>query len=169
MPNAVFEVEFTRREKNRFFSSSGIDDIAFRFSANPGQEPRSLSAIVSGGEASRIMLAIKNVLSRSDNTPTLIFDEIDTGVSGKASAAIAKKLKSIAEGHQVLCVTHTAQIAAAADCNFLLTKRVVSGNTLTECELLDNDSRVNEVSRLLSGGSGESSVNLAKDLIKSFL
>lgn len=169
MPNAVFEVEFTRREKNRFFSSSGIDDIAFRFSANPGQEPRALSAIVSGGEASRIMLAIKNVLSRSDNTPTLIFDEIDTGVSGKASAAIAKKLKSIAEGHQVLCVTHTAQIAAAADCNFLLTKRVVSGNTLTECELLDNDSRVNEVSRLLSGGNGESSVNLAKDLIRSFL
>ena len=169
MPNAVFEVEFTRREKTRFFSSSGIDDIAFRFSANPGQEARALSAIISGGEASRIMLAIKNVLSRSDNTPTLIFDEIDTGVSGKASAAIAKKLKSIAEGHQVLCVTHTAQIAAAADCNFLLTKRVVSGNTLTECELLDNDSRINEVSRLLSGGSGESSVNLAKDLISSFL
>ena len=169
MPNAVFEVMFTRREKTRFFSSSGIDDIAFRFSANPGQEARALSAIISGGEASRIMLAIKNVLSRSDNTPTLIFDEIDTGVSGKASAAIAKKLKSIAEGHQVLCVTHTAQIAAAADCNFLLSKRVISGNTVTECELLDNDSRINEVSRLLSGGSGESSVNLAKDLIKSFL
>lgn len=169
MPSAVFEVMFTRREKTRFFSSSGIDDIAFRFSANPGQEARALSAIISGGEASRIMLAIKNVLSRSDNTPTLIFDEIDTGVSGKASAAIAKKLKSIAEGHQVLCVTHTAQIAAAADCNFLLSKRVISGNTVTECELLDNDSRINEVSRLLSGGSGESSVNLAKDLIKSFL
>ena len=169
MPNAVFDVQFTRREKTRFFSSSGIDDIAFRFSANPGQEARALSAIVSGGEASRIMLAIKNVLSRSDNTPTLIFDEIDTGVSGKASAAIAKKLKSIAEGHQVLCVTHTAQIAAAADCNFMLTKRVVSGNTITECELLDNDSRVNEVSRLLSGGNGESSLRLAKDLIQSFL
>ena len=115
---------------------SGIDDIAFKFSANPGQEARPLSAIISGGEASRIMLAIKNVLSRSDNTPTLIFDEIDTGVSGKASSAIAKKLKSIAEGHQVLCVTHTAQIAAAADCNFMLSKHVVSGNTVTECSLL---------------------------------
>ena len=169
MPNAVFDVEFTRREKTKFFSSSGIDDIAFRFSANPGQEARALSAIVSGGEASRIMLAIKNVLSRSDNTPTLIFDEIDTGVSGKASAAIAKKLKSIAEGHQVLCVTHTAQIAAAADCNFMLSKHVKAGNTVTECELLDTDARVNEVSRLLSGGSGESSVKLAKELIQSFL
>lgn len=169
MPNAVFEVDFTRREKTRFFSASGIDDIAFKFSANPGQEARALSAIISGGEASRIMLAIKNVLSRSDNTPTLIFDEIDTGVSGKASAAIAKKLKSIAEGHQVLCVTHTAQIAAAADCNFMLTKRVVSGNTVTECALLDNEARINEVSRLLSGGNGDSSVRLARDLIQSFL
>ncbi len=169
MPNAVFEVDFVRREKTKFFSSSGIDDIAFRFSANPGQEARALSAIVSGGEASRIMLAIKNVLSMSDNTPTLIFDEIDTGVSGKASAAIAKKLKSIAEDHQVLCVTHTAQIAAAADCNFMLSKHVVSGNTVTECNLLDTDARVNEVSRLLSGGSGESSVKLAKELIQSFL
>ncbi|MBR5181777.1 MAG: DNA repair protein RecN [Clostridiales bacterium] len=169
MPNAVFEVEFVRREKTKFFSSSGIDDIAFKFSANPGQEARALSAIVSGGEASRIMLAIKNVLSMSDNTPTLIFDEIDTGVSGKASAAIAKKLKSIAEGHQVLCVTHTAQIAAAADCNFMLSKHVVSGNTVTECDLLDTDARVNEVSRLLSGGNGESSVKLAKELIQSFL
>lgn len=169
MPNAVFDVEFVRREKTRFFSTMGIDDIAFRFSANPGQEARPLSAIVSGGEASRIMLAIKNVLSMSDNTPTLIFDEIDTGVSGKASTAIAKKLKSIAEGHQVLCVTHTAQIAAAADCNFMLSKHVISGNTVTECDLLDNDARVNEVSRLLSGGNGESSVTLAKELIQSFL
>ena len=122
MPDAVFEVSFIRREKSKFFSLSGIDDISFRFSANPGQEVRPLSAIVSGGEASRIMLAVKNVLSRVDLIPTLIFDEIDTGVSGKASLAIANKLKAIASAHQVLCVTHTAQIAAASDRGFVLTR-----------------------------------------------
>lgn len=168
MPNAVFEVSFIRREKAKFFSVSGIDDIAFRFSANPGQEVRPLSAIVSGGEASRIMLAVKNVLSKVDLIPTLIFDEIDTGVSGKASLAIANKLKAIASAHQVLCVTHTAQIAAASDRGFVLTKNVVSGNTETVCTVLDNKSKVSEVSRLLSGSDSDSSLRLAEDLIGSF-
>ena len=152
MPNAVFEVSFIRREKAKFFSVSGIDDIAFRFSANPGQEVRPLSAIVSGGEASRIMLAVKNVLSKVDLIPTLIFDEIDTGVSGKASLAIANKLKAIASAHQVLCVT----------------KNVVSGNTETVCTVLDKKSKVSEVSRLLSGSDSDSSLRLAEDLIGSF-
>ena len=168
MPNAVFEVSFVRRDKAKFFSLSGIDDISFRFSANPGQEARPLSAIVSGGEASRIMLAVKNVLSRVDLIPTLIFDEIDTGVSGKASLAIANKLKAIASGHQVLCVTHTAQIAAASDRGFVLTKNVISGNTETECKLLEGTNKIKEVSRLLSGSDSESSLRLAEDLINSF-
>ena len=168
MPNAVFEVSFARREKAKFFSLSGIDDISFRFSANPGQEVRPLSAIISGGEASRIMLAVKNVLSRVDLIPTLIFDEIDTGVSGKASLAIANKLKSIASAHQVLCVTHTAQIAAASDRGFVLTKNVVSGNTETVCTVLDGRKKISEVSRLLSGSDSESSLRLAEDLIGSF-
>ena len=168
MPNAVFEVSFVRREKAKFFSLAGIDDIAFRFSANPGQEVRPLSAIVSGGEASRIMLAVKNVLSRVDLIPTLIFDEIDTGVSGKASLAIANKLKAISADHQALCVTHTAQIAAASDKGFVLTKNVVSGNTETLCTELDRAGKINEVSRLLSGSDSESSLRLAEDLIKSF-
>ena len=168
MPDAVFEVNFVRREKARFFSASGIDDIAFRFSANPGQEVRPLSAIVSGGEASRIMLAVKNVLSRVDLIPTLIFDEIDTGVSGKASLAIANKLKAIAKGHQVLCVTHTAQIAAASDRGFVLTKKVEKGNTETVCTLLDPVAKISEVSRLLSGSDSDASIKLASDLIRSF-
>ena len=168
MPNAVFEVSFVRREKAKFFSMAGIDDISFRFSANPGQEVRPLSAIVSGGEASRIMLAVKNVLSRVDLIPTLIFDEIDTGVSGKASLAIANKLKAISADHQVLCVTHTAQIAAASDKGFVLTKNVVSGNTETLCTELDKAGKINEVSRLLSGSDSESSLRLAEDLIDSF-
>ncbi|MBR2992335.1 MAG: DNA repair protein RecN [Clostridiales bacterium] len=168
MPNAVFEVSFVRREKAKFFSMAGIDDISFRFSANPGQEVRPLSAIVSGGEASRIMLAVKNVLSRVDLIPTLIFDEIDTGVSGKASLAIANKLKAISADHQALCVTHTAQIAAASDKGFVLTKNVVSGNTETLCTELDKAGKIKEVSRLLSGSDSESSLRLAEDLIDSF-
>ena len=168
MPNAVFEVSFVRREKVKFFSLSGIDDISFRFSANPGQEARALSAIISGGEASRIMLAIKNVLSRVDLIPTLIFDEIDTGVSGKASLAIANKLKAIASSHQVLCVTHTAQIAAASDKGFVLTKKVSDGNTETVSTNLDKKGKISEVSRLLSGSDSESSLRLAEDLIGSF-
>lgn len=168
MPDAVFEVSFIRREKAKFFSSAGIDDISFKFSANPGQEVRPLSAIVSGGEASRIMLAVKNVLSRVDLIPTLIFDEIDTGVSGKASLAIAYKLKAIASDHQVLCVTHTAQIAAASDRGFVLTKKVTAGNTETVCSQLESDNKIREVSRLLSGSDSDSSLKLAEDLIKSF-
>lgn len=168
MPDAIFEVSFVRREKAKFFSMSGIDDIAFRFSANPGQQVRALSAIVSGGEASRIMLAVKNVLSRVDLIPTLIFDEIDTGVSGKASLAIANKLKAIASDHQVLCVTHTAQISAASDRGFVLTKKVSNGNTETVCTVLDGEGKTREVSRLLSGSDSDSSLRLAEDLIKSF-
>ena len=169
MPDAVFEVSFVRREKAKFFSMAGIDDIAFRFSANPGQEVRPLSAIISGGEASRIMLAVKNVLSRVDLIPTLIFDEIDTGVSGKASLAIANKLKAIAGSHQVLCVTHTAQIAAASDRGFVLTKKVSDGNTETVCTVLDGSTKTREVSRLLSGSDSDSSLRLAEDLISSFI
>ena len=168
MPDAIFEVSFVRREKAKFFSMSGIDDIAFRFSANPGQQVRALSAIVSGGEASRIMLAVKNVLSRVDLIPTLIFDEIDTGVSGKASLAIANKLKAIASDHQVLCVTHTAQIAAASDRGFVLTKKVTNGSTETVCTVLDGANKTGEVSRLLSGSDSDSSLRLAEDLIRSF-
>ncbi len=168
MPDAIFEVSFVRREKARFFSMSGIDDISFRFSANPGQQVRPLSAIVSGGEASRIMLAVKNVLSRVDLIPTLIFDEIDTGVSGKASLAIANKLKAIASDHQVLCVTHTAQIAAASDRGFVLTKKVSNGNTETVCTVLEGAGKTGEVSRLLSGSDSDSSLRLAEDVIKSF-
>ena len=168
MPDAIFEVSFVRREKAKFFSMSGIDDISFRFSANPGQQVRPLSAIVSGGEASRIMLAVKNVLSRVDLIPTLIFDEIDTGVSGKASLAIANKLKAIASDHQVLCVTHTAQIAAASDRGFVLTKKVAGGNTETVCTVLEGAGKTGEVSRLLSGSDSEYSLRLAEDLINSF-
>ncbi len=169
IPDARFEVSFRRRPKERFFGAEGIDDISFLFSANPGQELRDLSETASGGEASRIMLAIKAVLSEADKIPTLIFDEIDTGVSGKASLSIAYKLRAISGCHQVLCVTHTSQLAAAAEHNFLISKDIAGDTTSTVITALDADSREQEVSRLLSGTSSEESLTLAKKLIESFV
>ena len=168
MPDSIFKVEFTTRPKDRFFSSHGTSDIRFLFTANPGQSLKPLSSIVSGGEASRIMLAIKNILSDCDSIPTLVFDEIDMGVSGKASTAIAYKLYSISRSHQVLCVSHTSQICAAADHNFVLSKKTDDEYTEAVVTKLDDESKINEVSRLLSGKKDSESVNLAKSLINQF-
>ena len=168
MPDSIFKVEFTTRPKDRFFSSHGTSDIRFLFTANPGQSLKPLSSIVSAGEASRIMLAIKNILSDCDSIPTLVFDEIDMGVSGKASTAIAYKLYSISRSHQVLCVSHTSQICAAADHNFVLSKKTDDEYTEAVVTKLDDESKINEVSRLLSGKKDSESVNLAKSLINQF-
>lgn len=168
IPRAEFDVAFVRRSKDRFFASHGIDDVVFMFTANPGEEPKVLSSTASGGEASRIMLAIKCILSEADMIPTLIFDEIDTGVSGKAAHSIAGKLRLISSGHQVLCVTHTAQIAAAADSNYLISKEVVDEKTISRVTLLDREGKEKEVSRLLSGTDSVESVDLAKKLMEDF-
>lgn len=168
IPNCSFYVDFVPRPKERFFSGNGIDDVVFMFSANIGEPPRNLSETASGGEASRIMLAIKNILSECDTVPTLVFDEIDTGVSGKSSIAIAHKLKSISSRHQVLCVTHTAQLAAAANSNYLISKSVTDGVTSTSISCLDSEAKINEVSRLLSGTNVTKSLDLAKQLCDTF-
>jgi len=169
IPKAQFVVDFKERPRERFFSAAGTEDISFLFSANPGLEPRPLSATASGGEASRIMLAIKNILTSADSTPTLIFDEIDTGISGKAANGIADKLRSISRLHQVLCVTHTAQIAACADNNYIAGKSFAKDMTTTNLIHADKDSKVREVSRMLSGSEDPESINLAQKLIDSYL
>lgn len=168
MPSSSFLVKFDSRPKERFFNIYGIDDVCFMFSANPGQPPMELASIASGGEASRIMLAIKTVLSAADTMPTMIFDEIDTGVSGRASLSIARKLKSISMEHQVLCVSHTAQLAAASDSNFLIEKNTDGNNTYTDIILLDEEGRVREVSRLLSGKDDTESNELSRKMIAEF-
>lgn len=168
IPSARFDVEFTERSKEKYFSSYGTEDIRFVFSANPGESLKPLSKIVSGGEASRIMLAVKKILSGADETPTLIFDEIDTGISGAASIAVATKLKSISKKHQVLCVSHTAQIAACSDCSWFLKKESDLVSSYAYINKLDENSKITEVSRLLSGTASEESINLAKNLIESF-
>lgn len=169
MPNCRFQVSFRRRPKEKYFSSNGTEDIVFEFSSNKGEDLKSLASTASGGEASRIMLAIKTVLSAVDSIPTLIFDEIDTGISGNASVAIAFKLKSISESHQVLCVSHTAQIAAAANSNYFLSKNISGERTETEISILDENGKIAEVSRLLSGISSTESIQLSKKLIAGFV
>lgn len=168
MPNSKFVVEFKEHPKEKYFSLNGTEDITFSFSANPGESLKPLSKIVSGGEASRIMLAIKTILSEVDDTCVLVFDEIDTGISGVASLKVAEKLRKISSRHQVLSVSHTAQIAAAADSNFFIHKEISEDRSSTDISFLDSDGKLKEVSRLLSGTSDTESLDLAKSLITRF-
>ena len=144
-------VEFSVRRTATAFTPRGIDDMEFFISANKGQEPAPLAKIASGGELSRIMLAIKSVLAADDDIGTLIFDEIDTGVSGRAAGKIALKMGDIARERQVLCVTHLAQIASAADRHFYISKSDENGRTSAKAEVLDGDERVKETARLIAG------------------
>ena len=131
--------------------SHGQDGIEFYISTNPGEAPKPLAKIASGGELSRITLAIKNAMADKDAVPTVIYDEIDSGVSGKAASRIGEVLRQSAEGHQILCITHTAQIAALADCHLLIQKNITNERTYTEIHPLDENGRVEALARLISG------------------
>lgn len=147
MPKMQFVVSF----KKGILRSSGYDDIEFYISTNPGEPPKPLSKIASGGELSRIMLAIKNILSYNDTIGTLIFDEIDTGVSGRASQKIGLKLKAVSKNTQVICVTHSAQIASNADGHFLIEKETDGKRTYTRVSPLDFEGRKYELARIMGG------------------
>ena len=147
MPKINFTVDF----KKGIMSSAGLDKIEFLISANPGEEPKPLVKIASGGELSRIMLGIKSVLAYNDTVDTLIFDEIDTGVSGRASQKIGLKLKEVSKNTQVICVTHSAQIASNADSHFLISKDISGDRTFTSVTLLNRSQRRNELARIMGG------------------
>ena len=132
-------------------ASHGQDSVEFYISTNAGEAPKPLARIASGGELSRITLAIKNALADRDAVPTVIYDEIDSGVSGKAAGRIGEVLRRSAQGHQILCITHTAQIAALADCHLLIQKNVTNDRTYTEIHPLDTEGRVEALARLISG------------------
>lgn len=132
-------------------ASHGQDSIEFYISTNPGEAPKPLAKIASGGELSRITLAIKNAMAEKDAVPTVIYDEIDSGVSGKAASRIGEVLRQSARGHQILCITHTAQIAALADCHLLIQKNIAHDRTYTEIHPLDTEGRVQALARLISG------------------
>ena len=144
-------VRMTLRHTRGPLASHGQDSIEFYISTNPGEAPKPLAKIASGGELSRITLAIKNAMADKDAVPTVIYDEIDSGVSGKAAGRIGEVLRQSAQGHQILCITHTAQIAALADCHLLIQKNVANGRTYTEIHPLDEEGRVEALARLISG------------------
>lgn len=153
MGKSVFEVNFDTEEKDGqlLYSEKGIDKVKFMMSANPGEPLKPLSKIASGGEISRIMLAIKTVLAHTDKIPSLIFDEIDTGISGKAAQAVAEKLNQISLSHQVICVTHLPQIAVMADKHFYIEKVSSSRTTRTTVKELSSDTQAEEIARMLGG------------------
>lgn len=164
MPNVQFVVEFTQGN----LSVNGYDKIEFLISSNPGEPPKPLAKIASGGELSRIMLAIKNIIADKDSVQTLIFDEIDTGVSGRASRKIGLKLKSVSTHTQVICVTHSAQIAACADCHLEIKKSVENGRTYTTVNQLDFEQRKYELARIMGGLEiTDSLLESAEELLKN--
>lgn len=144
-------VRMTLRHTRGPLASHGQDSVEFYISTNPGEAPKPLAKIASGGELSRITLAIKNAMADKDAVPTVIYDEIDSGVSGKAAGRIGEVLRQSAHGHQILCITHTAQIAAMADCHLLIQKNVSNERTYTEIHPLDENGRVEALARLISG------------------
>lgn len=163
MPRARFVIDIKRLDEP---SPNGIDDIEFLISANSGQEPMPMIKIASGGEMSRIMLAIKSILLDKDGTQTVIFDEIDTGISGKTSRKVGIKLKKISECAQVICVTHSAQIASLADHHYRISKREINGATETEVYPIDGEDRVCELARILGGlNVTENQMRAAREMI----
>lgn len=163
MPNVVIKVDFQKSP----YSSLGADKIEFLISTNPGEPLKPLSKIASGGEMSRIMLSIKNVLSNADIVPTLIFDEIDTGISGNAAAKVADRLKAVSKGKQVICVTHLAQIAAKADVQLKIEKNIENDRAVTTVTTLDYDGRRQELARIIGSAVTDASLATAEEMLNN--
>jgi DNA repair protein RecN (Recombination protein N) len=177
-PADAFEVALGRRSAARddpavevdgdavAFDASGIDTVVFRFRPNPGEPARPLARIASGGELSRVALAIKQVLAAVDRTPTLVFDEVDTGIGGRSADPVGRSLWTLARDHQVLCVTHLPQIAAYADAHYRIAKAERDGRTVTEIAVLDREGRVAELAEMIGGPSGgEAARQSARELL----
>lgn len=161
MKNANFIVKI---KQNNDFNENGKDDVEFMICTNIGEEEKPLIKIASGGEVSRIMLAIKTVLADSDKVPVMIFDEIDTGISGKATKSVAEKMKIISKKHQVLCITHQANIAAKGDYNYYISKNVKGKNTITSIKLLTEEEVIKEIARISCGDVTGVAIEHAKEM-----
>ena len=164
MPNVQFLVDF----KEVSLYENGIDEAEFLISANVGEIPKPITKIASGGELSRIMLALKTVMANKDNIETMIFDEIDSGVSGRAALKVANKLKQVSNGKQVLCVTHLSQLMSYADTHYLIQKAVRDGKTYTGVTVLDLEGRKREIARIISGGEiTQTQLENAEEMLKT--
>lgn len=161
MPNCSFHVVL---EKEIDFNPNGWDKVEFQINTNIGEEAKPLVKIASGGEMSRIMLAIKSILANVDEVPVIVFDEIDTGISGKAAKAVSEKMKKIGQHHQVICVTHLANIAAKADYNYYIHKEVCNNKTKSRIKLLNEKETLEEIARIATGQTGEVALEHAKML-----
>ena len=177
-PAGVFEVALGRRLASSdepaieldgdavAFDASGADQVVYRLAPNPGEPARPLARIASGGELSRVALAIKSVLAEADDTPVLVFDEVDTGIGGRSADPIGRSLWTLARRHQVLCVTHLPQIAAHADAHYRISKRERDGRTVTDVEQLDREGRIVELAEMLGGdGGGAATLASARELL----
>ena len=164
MPKVQFQCQFSQTD----LTASGADLVAFYMSANAGEALKPLSKVASGGELARIMLAMKNVLAQQDQVATLIFDEVDTGVSGRAAQKVAEKLRSVSQNKQVLCVTHLPQLAALATTHFLIAKEERDGRTYTSVTSLDKEGRKRELARIIGGANiTETTLKSAEEMLNS--
>jgi DNA repair protein RecN (Recombination protein N) len=165
MDSAVFRVVFQEGDEAPALSASGADAIELYLSANAGEEPKPLARIASGGELSRIMLALKALTAGAGDVETLIFDEVDAGIGGSVADAVGKRLRNLGRSHQILSITHLPQIAALADHHLAVDKRVVKGRTVSRVQLLDGEQRVGEVARMLGGAGSADSERYARRLL----
>ena len=168
MPKVKFEISVKRieREGSPVLSNKGFDDVEFMIATNVGENLAQMSKIVSGGELARIMLAIKSTISNKNNAQTIIFDEIDTGVSGSTSQKIGIKLAKISKSMQTICVTHSPQIASLCDNHYLIKKSEIDGRAYSSVTLLTKDKRIDEIARIIGGIDLTSKqYDAAKDLI----
>lgn len=165
MVNAKFNVNVNKIE-NQKYNKNGLDEVIFMICTNIGEEEKELTKIASGGEMSRIMLAIKTVIANTDKVGILIFDEIDTGISGKAAKAVADKMKLIAKNHQIICITHLATIAAKGDYNYYIFKQINNGKTTTNVELLNEEKTIQEIARISNGEITKVAIQNAEELRK---
>ena len=149
------------------FNGTGIDSVEFLISLNPGEPPRPLARIASGGEASRLMLAIKTILSTADQIPILVFDEVDAGIGGRVGSVLGEKLWGLSKSHQVLCVTHLPQIACYADHHAKVAKLASHDRTVTSVVVLDGEARVTELSQMLGSDSGATRTNALEMLLQA--
>jgi DNA repair protein RecN (Recombination protein N) len=163
---AFTDAEFRIDVKQESITSAGFDRVEFLFSANPGEPPKALSKVASGGELSRVMLALKNILADVDNLPVLIFDEVDAGIGGRTAESVGKKLKKISDKHQVLCTTHLPQIASLGEFHLQITKRQRNGKVFVEVKELSGRERQDEIARMLSGKITDASLKHAKELLR---
>lgn len=165
MVNAKFNIKISKIEDKKY-NKNGLDEVVFMICTNIGEEEKELTKIASGGEMSRIMLAIKTVIANTDKVGILIFDEIDTGISGKAAKAVADKMKLIAKNHQIICITHLATIAAKGDYNYYIYKQISNGKTTTNVELLNEEKTIQEIARISNGEITKVAIQNAEELRK---